>query len=53
METKKEAIRYLEKGFSVIPLRKKSKLPPPHFSWTEFQKRQPSLDEINKWFDNI
>lgn len=43
----KEAISYLEKGFSVIPICGKR---PVIQSWREFQSRRPSKEEITQWF---
>jgi hypothetical protein len=50
----KEALEYLEMGFSVIPVKldKKPVLP----SWVEYQKRKPTRAEVSNWFtgyDNI
>ncbi len=49
-EIKKAALRYLELGLSVIPLKPKSKNPYIS-SWKEFQNRRASLDEIQKWWE--
>lgn len=39
---------YLDHGFSVIPLRPKKKNP--SIDWTEYQKRRPTIEEIEEWF---
>lgn len=41
------AKRYIEHGFSTIPLKPRSK--EPCVSWKEYQSRLPSKDELNKW----
>lgn len=41
------ALQYLERGFSVIPVRDKTCLLP---SWTEFQTRKPTKEEVENWF---
>jgi putative DNA primase/helicase len=45
------ARNYLAKGFSIIPLKPKSKKPAIE-SWKEFQGRRPTEEEIRQWFDN-
>lgn len=40
---------YLDLGFSIIPLRSCKKTPA-LTSWSEYQKRQPSEEEIVEWF---
>lgn len=45
-----EALRYLERGFSVIPVRGKRCLLP---SWTEFQTRKPTKKEVKGWFFDL
>lgn len=40
-------VRYWDRGFSVIPLKPKSK--EPYIAWKEYQTRPPSYDELNKW----
>jgi hypothetical protein len=42
---------YLTLGFSVIPLRFNSKQPALD-GWSEFQLRQPTTDEVQKWWSN-
>ena len=43
------AIEYIKKwNFSVIPIRKNKK---PFISWTEFQTRRASVDEIREWWE--
>jgi len=41
-----EALQYLEKGYSVIPVHNKRPLVP----WEAFQKRLPTEQEVNIWF---
>ena len=43
------AAEYVERGWSVIPLRGKRPAIP---SWTEYQTRRPTQDEIRSWFSN-
>lgn len=43
------ALQYRKKGWSVIPLQPKTKLPVIK-SWAEFQKRLPTEDELKRWF---
>jgi len=45
-EQEELALKYLKKGFSVIPLNYKI----PLIEWTEFQKRHPTEEEIKGWF---
>lgn len=40
-------VRYWDRGFSVIPLKPKSK--EPYIAWKEYQTRLPSYDELNRW----
>ena len=42
---------YRKKGFSVIPLKPKDKRPV-LASWTEFQTREPTEQELLEWFNN-
>ncbi len=44
----KEALRYLEMGLSVIPLRHKDKKP--LISWDDYQKRRPQEWEVKEWW---
>lgn len=39
---------YLEQGFSIIPIKPRTK--EPLISWKEYQIRKPTLDEIGTWF---
>lgn len=41
------ALKYMEMGLSVIPVRPDKK---PHLKWTEFQERRASREEIESWF---
>lgn len=45
---KESALDYLERGWSVIPLRPRQKRPA--IRWTEYQHRRASADEVKKWF---
>ena len=45
------ALELLEIGLSVIPLSKKSKLPPKGCTWTEQQEILPSIDLIIERFE--
>ncbi len=40
---------YVEKGFSVIPLKRRSKTPALK-SWKEYQFRLPTDEELQQWF---
>src|SRR5438105_14952300 len=44
------ALEYHHHGWSIIPIKPGEKTPliP---SWLEFQKRQPSIEEITEWFE--
>jgi len=51
------ALEYIARGWSVIPITRGQKTPS-IFSWKEFQTRQPTVEEITKWWtdrpsDNI
>jgi hypothetical protein len=50
-EILRAAHEYLTAGFSVIPLRFNSKQPALD-SWSEFQLRQPTTDEVRKWWSD-
>ena len=63
MTIKEIALSYLNKGFSIIPLKSptmvSSQLPPDEFirhckmpliSWKEFQTRHPTPQEVSDWF---
>lgn len=50
MDLRKEAKYYLNKWFSVIPVGK-NKIP--LINWKEYQKRFPTEEEIDKWFDDF
>ncbi len=41
------ALDYIAKGYSVIPIKPNSKAP--YIKWSEYQKRLPTPEEINKW----
>lgn len=42
------ALEYLERGFSVIPVKRSDKKP--YVKWEDFQKRLPTADEIESWW---
>lgn len=46
---KKEALRYFEMGFSVIPLVYGGK--EPLIGWKRYQTERPSRDEVERWFE--
>jgi putative DNA primase/helicase len=45
---KNQALKYVEAGFSIIPLKPRSKLP--LIKWARFQKRKATKEEITKWW---
>jgi protein-arginine kinase activator protein McsA len=45
------AQKYLDAGFSIIPLAPNSKRPALE-TWAEFQQRRPTLDEVAQWWQN-
>jgi replicative DNA helicase len=45
---KLHAIKYLQQGFSVIPVATNKR---PLVEWVEFQKRLPTEEEVNAWWD--
>lgn len=47
-EIAKIALEYRKQGFSVIPLKSKTKIP--LIKWEEYQKRLATEEEITKWF---
>jgi len=47
MQQLENALTYLSRGFSVIPVRPDKK---PFIKWEEFQKRRPTEDEIRQWW---
>lgn len=48
MIKKKSIQEYLNRGFSLIPLKNNSKVPA--IRWKKYQYRKASLEEIEKWF---
>jgi hypothetical protein len=42
------ALWYTESGFSVIPIKPRNK--EPLAKWKEYQKRKPTVDEVESWF---
>ncbi len=51
MTNTEEALSYLRMGLSILPLRPRDKKPNIS-SWTEYQARKPTEDEIRRWFSN-
>jgi hypothetical protein len=58
-EIYKVALSWIEKGYSVLPLRYRSKLPDGHLlpkndigdsNWEVFKTQQPTIDDLNHWF---
>jgi len=47
----KFAQRYIDAGFSIIPLAHNSKRPALE-SWSPFQRRRPTIDEVEEWWGN-
>jgi archaellum biogenesis ATPase FlaH len=45
-----QALGYLHRGFSVIPLSPMSKIPPKGFEWARYQKGPASEDDVRQWF---
>jgi len=43
------ALRYWERGWSVIPIKPETKRP--HIKWEEYQHRHPTEEEIIEWFE--
>ena len=48
MNNLSEALKYLDRGYPVIPIRPDKK---PFIKWQEFQKRQSTSDEVRQWWD--
>ena len=48
MKKNLEAVKYLESGYSIFPVRPKGK--EPLFSWGDFQTRRASKEEVEKWW---
>lgn len=44
------ALRYLSRGWSVIPLRPREKRP--QVQWEDYQSKHPSVDQVKKWFND-
>lgn len=52
-ELRKEAIKYAEAGWCVLPLADYRKEPSSFLGkWEKYKKEKPTFDEINKWFSN-
>lgn len=43
------ALKYLKKGWSIIPIQKGSKIPAIQ-TWTQYQKTLPTEDEVKNWW---
>lgn len=49
MKSKLDAAHeYLERGWSIIPIRPEGKRPP--IAWKQYQERQPTAEEIEEWW---
>ena len=48
MDTIDYANEYLDRGFSVIPIKRETKIPV--IKWKSYQSRQPSSELIEVWF---
>jgi hypothetical protein len=46
------ALGYLMEGFSVIPLKQRSKDPLPGFEWKKYQTERAGEEDIKLWFEN-
>ena len=46
--TKDQALEYLDRGWSIIPIRPSTKRPA--IKWQEFQTRQPTEEEVERWW---
>ena len=44
----RDALNYLQRGFSVVPLRLKNKRP--LVPWEEYQRRPPTEEEVSRWW---
>jgi Bifunctional DNA primase/polymerase, N-terminal. len=44
------ALKYVAFGFSVIPVKRDKT---PYLSWTEFQQRRATPEEIKEWFKKM
>lgn len=51
MTRQEYALYYLNKGFSIIPIKKNGKTPAIK-NWKEFQQRRPSRKEVKAWFSD-
>tara|TARA_R100000664_G_scaffold20050_1_gene29251 strand:- start:483 stop:2603 length:2121 start_codon:yes stop_codon:yes gene_type:complete len=46
------ALAYLEHGYSPVPLMRHNKVPPKELGgWQQFKDKQPSEEQITKWFE--
>lgn len=48
----KTAKKYLERGWSVIPITKGSKIPAIS-QWTKYQTQKPTIEEVTKWWTDM
>lgn len=46
----KHALAYQRRGWSVIPIDRRSKMPPAGFEWREYQDRIPTEEELREWW---
>ena len=47
---KQAALKYLEHGFSIIPIANNQKAPPKGFGWKPYQSRLATPSEVDAWF---
>ena len=52
MTNLQQALKYLKKGYSIIPIKKGEKTPA-ITSWTKYQKQLPSEAEVKTWFGMV
>ena len=46
------AYHYHDRGFSVIPLPHRSKIPTPGFPWKRWQQERPNKAQLKEWFED-
>lgn len=47
---KRTALEYLERGWSVIPISARTKIPPVGMPWHMYQERLPTKEEVDAWW---
>lgn len=50
-DVKRRALELLSDGYSIVPIRRGEKIPA--IKWEEYQKRMPTVDEIDQWIEYI